>query len=111
MRKRCNVGAAASLLLAALALPAAADGYLWLGHEDDQILRRFNIDTGAFDLIVDTTVPLSKIPPSNLACDVLREIRETGAAKYAVLQLTYMSGVAWVAAFIVFHSLRALGVS
>jgi ferrous iron transport protein B len=37
--------------------------------------------------------------------------RETGATKYAVLQLTYMSGVAWIAAFIVFQGLRAMGVS
>ncbi len=37
--------------------------------------------------------------------------RETGALKYAALQLAYMSTVAWVSAFIVFQSLRALGVS
>ena len=37
--------------------------------------------------------------------------RETGALKYAVVQFAYMSGVAWVAAFIVFQGLRAMGVS
>lgn len=37
--------------------------------------------------------------------------RETGAAKYAVLQLTYMSSVAWIAAFLVFQGLRLAGVS
>lgn len=37
--------------------------------------------------------------------------RETGALKYAVLQLVYMSGVAWVAALIVFQGMRAMGVS
>lgn len=37
--------------------------------------------------------------------------RETGAAKYAVLQLTYMSGVAWIAAFLVYQGLRLAGVS
>ena len=37
--------------------------------------------------------------------------RETGATKYAVLQLTYMSGVAWIAAFLVFQGLRLAGVS
>ncbi len=37
--------------------------------------------------------------------------RETGALKYAVLQLTYMSSVAWIAAFLVFQGLRLAGVS
>jgi len=37
--------------------------------------------------------------------------RETGAAKYAVLQLVYMSGVAYAAAAIVYQSLRFMGVS
>ena len=37
--------------------------------------------------------------------------RETGALKYAVIQFAYMSGVAWIAAFIVFQGLRAMGVS
>jgi len=37
--------------------------------------------------------------------------RETGALKYAVVQLAYMSGVAWITAFVVFQGLRAMGVS
>ena len=37
--------------------------------------------------------------------------RESGATRYAVLQLFYMSTVAWVAAAVVFQGLRALGVS
>jgi ferrous iron transport protein B len=37
--------------------------------------------------------------------------RETGALKYAVMQLTYMSSVAWIAAFLVFQGLRLAGVS
>jgi len=37
--------------------------------------------------------------------------RETGALKYAVVQFAYMSGIAWIAAFIVFQGLRAMGVS
>lgn len=37
--------------------------------------------------------------------------RETGALKYAVVQLLYMSGVAYAAAFIVYESLRLSGVS
>lgn len=37
--------------------------------------------------------------------------RETGALKYAVVQLVYMSGVAYAAAFVVYQSLRAMGVS
>lgn len=37
--------------------------------------------------------------------------RETGALKYAALQLFYMSSVAWLAAFVVFQGLRAMGVS
>ena len=35
--------------------------------------------------------------------------RETGALKYAVLQLVYMSGLAYVSALIVYQSLRAAG--
>jgi ferrous iron transport protein B len=37
--------------------------------------------------------------------------RESGSVKYAALQLFYMSGVAWLAAFVVFQGLRAAGVS
>ncbi len=37
--------------------------------------------------------------------------RESGKAKYAVLQLVYMSTVAWIAAFLVFQGLRLAGVS
>ncbi len=37
--------------------------------------------------------------------------KETGSAKYAVLQLGYMSGLAYVAALFVFQGLRAAGVS
>jgi len=37
--------------------------------------------------------------------------KETGRAKYALLQLGYMSGLAYVAALIVYQSLRAAGVS
>ncbi len=37
--------------------------------------------------------------------------RETGALKYALLQLAYMSTVAYVAALVVYQSLRFLGVS
>ena len=37
--------------------------------------------------------------------------RETGALKYAAVQLVYMSGVAYLAAFIVYQSLRMFGVS
>jgi ferrous iron transport protein B len=37
--------------------------------------------------------------------------RETGAARYALLQLVYMSGVAYAAAFVVYQVLTRLGVS
>jgi ferrous iron transport protein B len=37
--------------------------------------------------------------------------RETGGIKYAVLQFVYMSGLAYVAALIVFQTARAMGVS
>jgi len=37
--------------------------------------------------------------------------RETGALKYAAVQLVYMSGVAYLAAFTVYQSLRMFGVS
>ncbi len=37
--------------------------------------------------------------------------RETGRLRYALLQLAYMSGVAYASAFVVYQSLRALGVS
>ncbi len=36
--------------------------------------------------------------------------RETGGAKYAVIQFAYMSGLAYVAALIVYQGLRGLGV-
>jgi ferrous iron transport protein B len=35
--------------------------------------------------------------------------KETGSLKYAALQLGYMSSVAYVAAFVVYQSLRGLG--
>jgi ferrous iron transport protein B len=35
--------------------------------------------------------------------------KETGALKYAVLQLVYMSGLAYVSAFVVYQSLRMAG--
>jgi ferrous iron transport protein B len=37
--------------------------------------------------------------------------KEAGGIKYAVLQFVYMSGLAYVAAFLVFQTARALGVS
>ncbi|MGD9905150.1 MAG: ferrous iron transporter B, partial [Vicinamibacterales bacterium] len=37
--------------------------------------------------------------------------KETGSVKYAALQLGYMSGLAWVAAFVLYKSLRAAGVA
>jgi ferrous iron transport protein B len=37
--------------------------------------------------------------------------RETGALKYAALQFAYMSGLAYVAAFVVYQGLRLAGVS
>ena len=37
--------------------------------------------------------------------------RETGHVKYAALQLGYMSGVAYVAALVVYQGLRAAGVA
>ena len=37
--------------------------------------------------------------------------KETGTAKYAVIQLGYMSGLAYVTAFIVYQALRASGVA
>lgn len=37
--------------------------------------------------------------------------RETGALKYAAVQFAYMSGVAWITAFLVFQGLHAMGVS
>jgi ferrous iron transport protein B len=37
--------------------------------------------------------------------------RETGATKYALVQLVYMSSVAYAAAFVVYQVLRTLGVS
>ncbi|TAK10749.1 MAG: ferrous iron transporter B [Acidobacteria bacterium] len=37
--------------------------------------------------------------------------REAGGVKYALLQLTYMSSVAWISAFVVFQGLRLAGVS
>jgi ferrous iron transport protein B len=37
--------------------------------------------------------------------------KETGALKYAALQLGYMSSLAYVSAFVVYQTLRAFGVS
>jgi ferrous iron transport protein B len=37
--------------------------------------------------------------------------KETGALKYSVLQLAYMSGLAYVSALIIYQSLRAAGLS
>jgi ferrous iron transport protein B len=37
--------------------------------------------------------------------------KETGRVKYAMIQLSYMSGLAYITAFIVYQSLRAAGVS
>ena len=37
--------------------------------------------------------------------------RETGGMKWAALQLGYMSGVAYIAAFVVYQSLTAMGMS
>jgi ferrous iron transport protein B len=37
--------------------------------------------------------------------------KETGGLKYAALQLGYMSGLAYVAAFMLYQSLRAAGVA
>ena len=37
--------------------------------------------------------------------------KEAGGMRWAVLQLVWMSGLAWIAAFITFHGLHALGVS
>jgi ferrous iron transport protein B len=37
--------------------------------------------------------------------------KETGKAKYAVVQLVYMSGLAYVSAFVAYQALRAAGVS
>ena len=37
--------------------------------------------------------------------------RESGSIKWAALQLGYMSGVAYIAAFIVYQSLTLMGVS
>jgi ferrous iron transport protein B len=37
--------------------------------------------------------------------------KETGSAKYALLQLGYMSGLAYVAALVLYQSLRAAGVA
>jgi ferrous iron transport protein B len=37
--------------------------------------------------------------------------RETGGLKWAALQLGYMSGVAYITAFVVYQSLTALGIS
>jgi ferrous iron transport protein B len=36
--------------------------------------------------------------------------KETGSLKYAALQLGYMSGLAYVAALVVYQGLRALGI-
>ncbi|MEM9555132.1 MAG: ferrous iron transporter B [Acidobacteriota bacterium] len=37
--------------------------------------------------------------------------REAGGLRWAVLQLVYMSGLAWIAAFVTFHGLHAVGIS
>jgi len=37
--------------------------------------------------------------------------RESGSIKWAALQLGYMSGVAYIAAFIVYQSLTAMGIA
>jgi ferrous iron transport protein B len=37
--------------------------------------------------------------------------KETGSIKYAALQLFYMSGLAYVAAFLLYQGLRAAGVA
>jgi ferrous iron transport protein B len=37
--------------------------------------------------------------------------KETGGLRYAALQLVYMSGLAYVAAFVVYQTLRAMGVN
>jgi ferrous iron transport protein B len=37
--------------------------------------------------------------------------RETGSVRWAVVQLFYMSGLAWIAAFITYHGLRLAGVA
>ena len=37
--------------------------------------------------------------------------KETGKAKYAVMQLAYMSGLAYVTALVVYQSMRAMGIS
>jgi ferrous iron transport protein B len=37
--------------------------------------------------------------------------KETGSVKYAAIQLGYMSGLAWVAAFLLYQGLRAAGVA
>jgi ferrous iron transport protein B len=37
--------------------------------------------------------------------------REAGGVRYAVLQFAYMSGLAYVSAFLVYHGLRWVGVS
>ena len=37
--------------------------------------------------------------------------KETGRIKYAAIQLAYMSGLAYLTAFVVFQGLRAMGVS
>jgi ferrous iron transport protein B len=36
--------------------------------------------------------------------------KETGQVKYAMLQLGYMSGLAYVSAFIVYQAMRAAGI-
>jgi ferrous iron transport protein B len=36
--------------------------------------------------------------------------RETGRLRYAALQLGYMSGVAYLAAFVTYQALRAAGI-
>jgi ferrous iron transport protein B len=45
------------------------------------------------------------------ACPLAVTRRETGGWRWAALQLGYMSGLAYVAAFAVYHGLRAWGVA
>ena len=37
--------------------------------------------------------------------------RETGSGRWALVQLGYMTGLAWIAAFVTYHGLLAFGVT
>ena len=37
--------------------------------------------------------------------------RETGSAKWAVLQLVYMTSIAWILAWVTYHGLHFVGIS